>query len=277
MGKADLFEDLKPQFSKELASFQDLKDAHAKEVNSTQLQISDLLMERSKMSRQLEEVEQKISDIENENGFLIPKKSQLEEKLKKVEQKAAEVEDGIELINQEVEKENTKHEPYQIRIDELEKELKESEAKYSSVKEVLESLEDNFSKLSNIRDIAKKSFLSSKELLLAEMIKPHSLFYDDDVEITVANVAPSKTGFFVKSGRDIGIFADQFFIASRNENFEDEIFGLRCQFADIGLSYFEFVDISNKVGDVEPAEGENLFLKRTGVFNKDVESVSTNN
>ena len=82
MGKADLFEDLKPQFSKELASFQDLKDAHANEVNSTQLQISDLLMERSKISRQLEEVEQKTNDIENENDFLIPKKSQLEEKLK---------------------------------------------------------------------------------------------------------------------------------------------------------------------------------------------------
>ena len=103
------------------------------------------------------------------------------------------------------------------------------------------------------------------------------MFYDDEVEITVANVAPSKTGFFVKSGRDIGIFADQFFVASRNENFEDEIFGLRCQFADLGLSYFEFVDITNKIEDVVPAEGENLFLKRTGEFNTKGESVPSNN
>ena len=73
IGKADHFEDLKPRFSKELASFQDLKDTYAKEVNSTQLQISDLLMERSKISRETEEVEQKINDIENENGFLFPR------------------------------------------------------------------------------------------------------------------------------------------------------------------------------------------------------------
>ena len=260
------FEDLQPQLSGEIARLQELQENYAQEINATQREISQKLMERSKSKREYEELEEKITGIKEEKGFLVPKLQQVEGKFKQVEKEAGDVEKAIDLLKEEVEKEKIKQEPYSARISDLENQLEQSRAEFSSVKQELEIMEDNFSKVSNVRQIAHKSFLSSKELLLAEIVKPNHLFYDDKKEITVENIAPSNTGFFIKKGRESGFRANQLFIASEREDFDDQIFRLRCKFAEDKLSYFEFDEKIDSLSDLQLMEGLNLSLIRTGDF-----------
>ena len=262
----DYFEDLEPQLSGEMARLNELREDHAQEINATQQEISQKLMERSKFRREYEELEEKITELKEEQSFLVPKYKQVEEKFKQVEKEAGDVEKEIALLQEEVEKESSKQEPYSLRIADLENQLEQSRAQVSSVKEELEIMEGNFSKISNVRKIAQKSFLSSKELLLAEIVKPNHLFYDDKIEITVENIAPSNTGFFIKKGRESGFREDQLFVASEQEDFDDQIFRLRCKFAEDKLSYFEFDETTDILSGLQLFEGLNLSLIRTGDF-----------
>ena len=93
-----------------------------------------------------------------------------------MEKEAGDVEKAIELLKEEVEKEKTKQEPYSARISDLENQLEQSRAEFSSVKQELEIMEDNFSKVSNVRQIAHKSFLSSKELLWLKLLSQITSF-----------------------------------------------------------------------------------------------------
>ena len=266
------FEDLQPRLSGEMARFHELREDHAQEINATQQEISQKLMERSKFRREYEEVEEKIAELNEEKGFLVPKYKQAEEKFKQVEKEASDVDKGIALLQEEVEKESRKQEPYSVRISDLENQLEQSHAQVSSVKEELGILEGNFSKMSNVRKIARKSFLSSKELLLAEIVKPNHLFYDDKIEITVENIAPSNNGFFIKQGKESGLREDQLFIASEQDDFDDQIFRLRCKFAEDKLSYFEFDESTDILSGLQLFVGLNLSLIRTGDFLIEIDS-----
>ena len=260
----DYFEDLQPELSLNINKFKESKNDHDKEMNSSELVISQKLMERSKYRRESDELEEKVTQLKEEKSFLLPKLKKLEEKFNKVDEEAREVQEKISSIKKEVEKENTKHEPYFTRIAQLENELEQERERISLVKEELEILENNYSKVKNLYDLSRKSFVSNKELLLAGLVKPNHLFYDDLVEITVENIAPSNTGFFIKEGRGSGFREDQVFIASTMESFEDMVFRVRCKFSDVELSYFEFNESSVKSTDLQLIEGVNLFLIRTG-------------
>ena len=48
----DYFEDLEPQLSGEMARLNELREDHAQEINATQQEISQKLMERSKFRRE---------------------------------------------------------------------------------------------------------------------------------------------------------------------------------------------------------------------------------
>jgi len=260
------FEDLQPQLSGEIARLNELRNDHALEINATQQEISQQLMERSNSRREYEELDEKITEIKEEKSFLEPKYKQAEEKFKQVEKEAGDVEKAIALLKEEVERESSKQEPSSARISDLENQLEQNRAQISNVKEELEMMEGNFSKVSNVRKIAHKSFLSAKELLLAEIVKPNHLFYDDKIEITVENIAPSNTGFFIKKGKESGFREDQLFIASQREDFDEQIFRLRCKFAEDKLAYFEFDETASLLSGLQMFEGLNLSLIRTGDF-----------
>lgn len=156
------FEDLQPQLSGELAKLNELRKYHAQEINATQQEISQKLMERSKFRREYEELDEKITEIKEEKSFLEPKCKQVEEKFKQVEKESGDVEKEIALLQEEVERESSKQEPYSARISDLENQLEQNRAQISFVKEELGIMEGNFSKISNVRKIAHKSFLFSQ-------------------------------------------------------------------------------------------------------------------
>lgn len=277
LSKVSNFEDLQPRLKQEMETLKQLEFVHAEEMNSTQLEISKLLMERSKLRREYEEIEEKITGFNEEKSFLMPKQQQLELKHKKVDEEVVDIERKIGSLRDIVEKEISKQKPYADRISSLEKELNDGAVKLSATQDELEKMEKNFSTVTNIRNIAHKSFLSNKDLLLAEIVKPNHLFYDDQTEIFVENVAPSKTGFFVKKGEGAGFRENQIFIASKNKNFEDQIFRLRCKFADEELSFFEREQVQDGSNDLQLRAGENLFLIRTGDFPSEEDSSFTDN
>jgi len=172
----------------------------------------------------------------------------------------------LSKLDDELRVEVSRQQPFLDRIKELKDEIEESKIQLADVIKELDLLENNFTRLSNIRKIAHKSFDSSKELLLAEIVRPSWLFYDDQIEVFIENVSPSDSGFFVKEGAENGLKADFLFVASETEGFAEEIFHVRCKFAEEGLSYFEIQSKEEGGKDTQVVEGQKLYLIRTGDF-----------
>ena len=236
------------------------------ELNSSTDQISSLLMERSKLRQAENEFSEKIQSIEEGKSFLAPKLKRLEEEYESVNEQAEDVEKKLTEAKVYVEKEILKEEPYRIRISELSKEIQASQELLEQVQAEVDRFENNFSRTSNIRKINHKSFLTSKELLLAQMVKPSHLFYDDRIEIFIDNVSPSNSGFFTRNGTEDGMKSGFRFLVSEHSDFEEGIHYIRCKFAEHSLSFFEIENDKAASAKLQAVEGQKLYLIRTGDF-----------
>ncbi len=259
----EYFTDLQLELISEKEDLDRIKHAHFTEFNKTNDDISIVLRERSKLRQNEEEFIEKIKFIKSERLLLEPKVKQLEEKLSEVEEDVKNAELKVSVVSDELTSVQSKHEPFHNRKSEIEDDLQKAKLLLDKVNEELSDLESNFSSVSNVRTIAQKTFLSSKELLLSDIILPSFLFYDDRIEVFIENITPSKAGFFIKVGQEVGIKSNFLFIASSGEDFSDEIYKVRCKYSQENLSYFE---IDDKLGNKYPRliEGQKLYLIRTG-------------
>ena len=262
----DYMGDRQPELVREKENLSRMKTAHFTELNSTNDEISAVMMERGKLRQREEAMLEKIDSIDEDKTFLVPKIKQLEESFAKVDKEASNVESKLSKLDEELMAEVSRQQPFIDRIKELNDQIEESKMQLADVNKELDLLENNFTKLSNIRKIAHKSFLSSKELLLAEIVRPSWLFFDDQIEVFVDNVSPSDSGFFVREGAENGLKANFLFIASEMEDFAEGIFHVRCKFAEEGLSYFEIQSKEEGGKDTQVVEGQKLYLIRTGDF-----------
>jgi chromosome segregation ATPase len=260
------FEDLQDDLAHEKKEFSEEQETYFTELNSTKDQISSLLMERSKLRQTEDDLSGKIQTIEEEKSFLAPKLKRLEESFISINKEAGDVEEKIVEAKASVEKEISKEEPYRLRISELTNEIQTSKALLEDVNAEVDRVENNFSRTSNVRKIAHKSFLTSKELLLAQIVKPNYLFYGDQIEIFIDNISPSKKGFFARNGTEFGLKSDLRFLASEQSDFEEEIHYLRCKFAEDSLSFFEIENNQTENVKLQVFEGQKLYLIRTGDF-----------
>lgn len=265
----EYFTDLQPDLMREKEDLARIQHAHFKEFNGTDDEIGALLRERSKLRQNEEEIIEKIEFIESERSFLEPKVKQLEENLSKAEEEAKSAELKVSVVSDELTSEQSKFEPFDNRKSDLEDELQKARLLLDEVNEQRKDLEDNFSSLSNVRAIAQKTFLSSKELLLSDIILPSFLFYDDHIGVSVENVNLSKTGFFIREGQEVGIKSDFLFIASEEDDFTDEVFRVRCKYSKENLSFFEFEGMNGNHENPDLTEGQKLYLIRTGDFHID--------
>ena len=262
----DYMGDRQPELALEKENLSRMKTAHFTELNSTNDEISAVMMERGKLRQREEAMLEKIDTVEEDKTFLTPKIKQLEESFAEVDKEASNVESMLSKLDDELRVEVSRQQPFLDRIKELKDEIEESKIQLADVIKELDLLENNFTRLSNIRKIAHKSFDSSKELLLAEIVRPSWLFYDDQIEVFIENVSPSDSGFFVKEGAENGLKADFLFVASETEGFAEEIFHVRCKFAEEGLSFFELQGDKEGDKDTQVVEGQKLYLIRTGDF-----------
>ena len=260
------FEDLQFDLAREKKEFSEQQFTYFTERNASNDEISSLLTERSKLRQEEDDFSEKIQTIEEEGSFLGPKLKRLEDAFVSVNEEAEVIEEKLVEAKAFVENEIAKKEPYQIRISELTNEIQASKELLEQVKAEVEEFENNFSRTSNIRKIAHQSFLTSKELLLAQMVKPNYLFYDDRIEIIIDNVSPSNTGFFARKGKEDGFKSGFRFLASEHSDFEEGIHYIRCKFAEQSLSFFEIENNQTESTKFQAVEGQKLYLIRTGDF-----------
>ena len=270
----DYLGDRQPELVREKENLSLIKTAHFTELNSTNDEISAVMMARGKLRQSEEAILEKIDAIEEDKSFLRPKITQLEESFAKVDKEASNVESKLSKLDDELSAEVSRQQPFLDRIKELNDETEVSKIQLADVNKELDQLENDFTKLSNIRKIAHKSFLSSKELLLVEIVRPSWLFFDDQIEAFIDNVSPSDSGFFVREGVETGLKGDFLFVASEADDFAEEIFHVRCKFAEEGLSYFEIQEDKEGGKDTQVVEGQKLYLIRTGDFPIDGNSTS---
>lgn len=260
------FEDLRNDLAQEKKEFSEEQATFFTELNSSKDQISSLLMERSNLRQSEDDLSGKSQTIEEEKSFLAPKLKHLEESFISVNKEAGDVEEKIVEAKASVEREISKEEPYRLRISELTNEIQTAQALLEDVNAEVDRIENNFSRTSNVRKIAHKSFQASKELLLAQIVKPNYLFYGDQIEIFIDNISPSKRGFFVRKGTELGLKSDFRFLASEQSDFEEDIHYLRCKYAEDSLSFFEMENTQTENVKLQVVEGQKLYLIRTGDF-----------
>ena len=260
------FEDLQFDLAREKKEFSEQQFTYFTERNASNDEISSLLTKRSKLRQEEDDFSEKIQTIEEEGSFLGPKLKRLEDAFVSVNEEAEVIEKKLADAKAYVEEEIAKKEPFQIRISELTNEIQASQELLEQVKLEVEDFEKKFSQTSNIRKIAHKSFLASKELLLAQMVKPNYLFYDDRIEVFIENVSPSNIGFFSRNGTEDGFKSGFRFLASEHSDFEQGIHYIRCKLAEQSLSFFEIENNQTESTKFQAVEGQKLYLIRTGDF-----------
>lgn len=122
-----------------------------------------------------------------------------------------------------------------------------------------DEIEKSFNILEAKRNLAMANFEEERARLMEGIKKPFHLYYLDEKEITVANVAPSGKGFFINKGYDDGFRERMEFISTKENDSSVLPFKLKTTLVQRNFTFLEFIDLE-KVND-------SSFVKNNEIIN----------
>lgn len=111
-----------------------------------------------------------------------------------------------------------------------------------------DEIEKSFNILEAKRNLAMANFEEERARLMEGIKKPFHLYYLDEKEITVANIAPSGKGFFINKGYDDGFRERMEFISTKENDSSALPFKLKTTLVQRNFTFLEFIDLE-KVND----------------------------
>ena len=141
----------------------------------------------------------------------------------------------------------------------LEDKREELTKSLENAKNEANEIEKSFNILESKRNLAIANFEEERARLMGGIKKPFHLYYLDEKEITVANIAPSGKGFFINKGYDDG-FREKMEFISRKKNASSGLpFKLKTTLVQRNFTFLEFIDLE-KVND-------SSFVKNNEIIN----------
>lgn len=111
-----------------------------------------------------------------------------------------------------------------------------------------DEIEKSFNILEAKRNFAMANFEEERARLMEGIKKPFHLYYLDEKEITVANIAPSGKGFFINKGYEDGFRERMEFISIKENDSSALPFKLKTTLVQRNFTFLEFIDLE-KVND----------------------------
>jgi len=111
-----------------------------------------------------------------------------------------------------------------------------------------DEIEKSFNILEAKRNFAMANFEEERARLMEGIKKPFHLYYLDEKEITVANIAPSGKGFFINKGYEDGFRERMEFISTKENDSSALPFKLKTTLVQRNFTFLEFIDLE-KVND----------------------------
>ena len=236
------------------------------ENKSTNL-INGLFRERGKIRLETEEAFAKADSHKEEVGLLLPKKEDLLRVKAKLTEEFKSVSSELEKDNMKLKDNRDLSMPILEEVKGFRNEVKEFEDKLKIEQTKRDSFKADLAALVKKRDVAKNSYNQERENLLQEIQKPPFIYYGDEVEILINNMAPSGRGFFISSGYENGFREDMTFLAIYKDQEKQIFLKVTSTLVQNNLSFFEF---SNQLSPIESKiiqSNKKLFLIRTGESN----------
>ena len=84
-------------------------------------------------------------------------------------------------------------------------------------------MQAELSALKKKRDIAEESYQNRRKTLLEDVQVPPHIYYGDQIEVSVDNVAPSGKGIFISKGHEDGFRDSMKFLATVSTEIEKNI------------------------------------------------------
>ncbi len=235
-----------------------------KDKNESSNLINGLFRQRGKLRSSTEESTTSTESIRQEVDFIIPQKANLEKKLEQLAQEYSKIEQELQdqkKKNLEKKEENL---PIQNSVASINKEIEEIKVLFTNKKKESSSLQAELSALKKKRDIAEESYQNRRKTLLEDVQVPPHIYYGDQIEVSVDNVAPSGKGIFISKGHEDGFRDSMKFLATVSTEIEKKYFLLQTVVVQKNLSFLEFFESEKFADEHLFREEEKLFLIRTG-------------
>ena len=235
-----------------------------KDKNESTKLINGLFRQRGKLRSSTEESTTSTESIRQEVDFIIPQKADLEKKLEQLAQEYSKIEQELQdqkKKNLEKKEENL---PIQNSVASINKEIEEIKVLFTNKKKESSSLQAELSALKKKRDIAEESYQNRRKTLLEDVQVPPHIYYGDQIEVSVDNVAPSGKGIFISKGHEDGFRDSMKFLATVSTEIEKKYFLLQTVVVQKNLSFLEFFESEKFADEHLFREEEKLFLIRTG-------------
>jgi len=240
-----------------------------KDKNESTNLINGLFRQRGKLRLSTEETITSTESIRQEIDFIIPQKADLEKKLDQLTQDFSKIEQDLQDQKKKNMERKEQDLPTKMSMELINKEFDEIKVLLTTKNKEKSSLEAELSALKKKRDIAEESYQNRRKTLLEEVQVPPHIYYGDQIEVTVENIAPSGKGIFISKGYEDGFRDSMKFLASAESGIEKKYFLLQTVIVQKNLSFLEFFESENFRDEHMFKEDEKLFLIRTGESPKD--------
>ena len=235
--------------------------------NKSEALITDLYRERSKMRQNIEDLENNIEKLGKDIKLIEPLREKIEGENKIIDDELLQISGELkksELPLESILKENET--VFQRHTDLLELRRKSLE-KLESLRKQADSLVGDLTALSRERQVAQSNFSSKREEILLELKHPGHLYYGDETEVSVSSKAPSGKGVFIDQGRENGFRENMLFTVKKSPSPEEIPLVLRSAIVEDEFSFLELIELGSSLKSLNVADGEKLFLIRTGDSN----------
>ena len=257
------FEELGGQLLAENQKLEELQKQLDFETKATESNMTSLLRINRDLRKEFDELEEGSKGAEDELSFLLPKIKSLEDQVAKWEETLAEAEQKIKVIEEKIDPEVQRMDTLKQQKDETLLKVDEISVLHTDAENQWRELDQNFSSLVRVREIARETYVTSRDSLLDEIVLPFEVFYGVSVEAEVESVSTKENGFFVKKGLDDGLKAGFVFLLQLNEDWEVMPVFVRCELAEKKYSFLKIISDSNKEIAGEVGVGEKLSLIRS--------------
>jgi len=257
------FEELGGQLLAENQKLEELQKQLDFETKATESNMTSLLRINRDLRKEFDELEEGSKGAEDELSFLLPKIKSLEDQVAKWGETLAEAEQKIKVIEEKIDPEVQRMDTLNQQKDEILLKVEEISVLHTDAENEWRELDQNFSSLKRVREIARETYLTTRDALLDEIILPYEVFYGSSMEAEVESVSTLENGIFVKKGLEDGIKAGFVFLLQQNEDWGEMPVFVTCELAENKYSFLKIISFSNEEISGKVDVGEKLSLIRS--------------
>jgi len=229
--------------------------------------LNGLFRQRGEVRMITEENISSAEETKKEAEFLTPQMPDLEKKIAELTSDLNDAKSAFSDLEDKVSQSNEKYGPSLAKEKALQEELDELRKSLSEASNKKKALDGELMSHERKRTIAEESFNKRREELLQEIQKPPHLYFGDQIEVEIENIASSGKGIFIGKGRKEGFRESMNFLASVGWGAEKKYFFMKTSLVQDNLSFLETIPTEDEQENNLFDDHEKVLLIRSAFSN----------